>query len=125
MIYFEDNNILNHRHHAFRRNPSCERQLTTDLNDWAVSLDNNKLIVPYWTFEKALYAVPHELLKLICISMDSGLAYLIIRVLVYTFLSNRKQCVVVNGVKSKFADILSGMPQGTVLESILLLAHIH
>ena len=44
---------------------------------------------------------------------------------IYSFLSKRQQCVVVNGSKSTYEDVASGVPQGTVLGPILFLAHIN
>ena len=41
------------------------------------------------------------------------------------FLNNRKQCVVVDGSISNFADVESGVPQGTVLDPLSFLLHIN
>ena len=40
------------------------------------------------------------------------------------FLSNRQQCVAVNGTTSTEAQIRSGVPQGSVLGPLLFLIHI-
>lgn len=40
-----------------------------------------------------------------------------------SFLSNRKQEAILEGVKSRKDDILSGVPQGTVLGPQLFLTH--
>ena len=41
------------------------------------------------------------------------------------FLNNRKQRVVVDGSFSNYADVESGVPQGTVLGPLLFLPHIN
>ena len=39
-------------------------------------------------------------------------------------LTNRKQCVAVDGMESVECEVLSGFPQGTVLPQLLFLIHI-
>ena len=44
---------------------------------------------------------------------------------IYNFLKNRKQSVVVDGKQSSLIDVVSGVPQGTVLCPLLFLLHIN
>ena len=123
MTHFENNNIINVKQHAFRKDHSCETQLVNVIDDWAAALDKTKQTdVFILDFEKAFDTVPHELLKskLHGFGVNKSVMNWI-----DSFLSKRQQCVVVNGSKSTYEDVASGVPQGTVLGPILFLAHIN
>ena len=65
---------------------------------------------------KALDCIPHDLLiaKLEAYGINENLlAYL------YSYLSNRKQCVRIINVTSDFETIISGVPQGFIVGPIL------
>ena len=44
---------------------------------------------------------------------------------IYNFLKDREQSVVVDGNQSSLIDVVSGVPQGTVLDPLLFLLHIN
>ena len=73
-------------------------------------------------FSKAFNMVPHAGLlgKLEHYSIDSK-----ILLWITNFLNNRKQHVVVDSSFSNFADVESGVPQGTVIGPLLFLLHIN
>ena len=66
---------------------------------------------------KAFDCVPHGLLiaKLAAYSVDENLL-----IYIYSYLSNRKKCVRINNVHSKFQNVISEAPQGSIVGPILL-----
>ena len=66
---------------------------------------------------KAFDCVPHDLLlaKLAAYGANENfLCY------VYSYLLNRKQCVRINNINSDFLNVISGVPQGSIVGQILL-----
>ena len=73
-------------------------------------------------FEKAFDTPPHELLKSKLFGCDIGGKTL---KWIDSFLCYRQQRVVVNGAKSDWAPVLSGVPRGTVLGLLLFSLYIN
>ena len=73
-------------------------------------------------FSKAFDTVPHDglLSKLRHYGIDEK-----IWLWIYNCLKNRKQSVVVKGKQSSLIDVVSGVPQGTVLDPLLFVLHVN
>ena len=104
------------------KNRSCETQLIHVIDDWSKCLEQGLQVDSFvLDFKKAFDTVPHELLKLKLHSYGVSKQVLY---WIAAFLSNITQYVVVNGSLSDKNNVLTGVPQGTVLGPILFLFYL-
>ena len=102
---------------SYKKSYSTQHVITSLIENWREKLDQNFLVGAVWTdLSKTFDCIPHDLLiaKLAAYGFDlNALA------LIFTYLKNRKQSVQINNTHSSFGNIISGVPQGSIVGPIL------
>ena len=93
------------------------------MEEWTEATDNNlKVDSVYLDFRKAFESVPH---KRLLQKLDGyGIKWVLLKWL-ENFLTKRQQRVVINGNVSNWTEVLSGIPQGSILGPILFIIYIN
>ena len=120
--FLEENSLLPSNQHGFRKTRSCLTQLIEHIDTVLRALnEGNEVDVIYLDYSKAFDKVDHKiLLQKMRHYGIKGKFY----AWVENFLTNRKQAVVVDGTKSDFEDVKSGVPQGTVLGPVFFILYV-
>jgi len=128
MRHLMEYNILVDAQHGFRSKRSCDTQLVQFIHDLTQNMDSafnkkhKQTDVIIMDFAKAFDKVPHR-------RLIDKLEYYGIRGYtskwIASWLNGRTQKVVLDGIISNSTDVISGVPQGSVLGPILFLIFIN
>ena len=117
------NNFITKNQSGFRHNDSVTNQLISLVESIHSAFDiNHEVRSDYLDMSKAFDKVWHE--GLIFKLKQNGIKGKLLN-LFESYLSNRKQRVMINGSESDCGKIVSGVPQGSVLDPLLFLIYIN
>ena len=119
--YFEENDLLHPNHHGFRPKHSTASALIQMFDSWIEAFENDEVsAVIMLDMSAAFDIVDHDILlsKLALYGFeDNALSW------IRSYLSDRAQCVSIEGSLSEPLPLLCGVPQGSILGPLLYILY--
>ena len=121
--HLDNNSFISNYQYGFRSGRSCVLQLLDVMEDWSNYIDNGiPFDIVYLDFAKAFDTVPHQ--RLIKKLSSYGIGGNVLA-RITDFLSGRRQRVSIKGCLSEWNEVLSEVPQGSVMGPVLFVVYIN